>query len=99
MTQDKDEELEIVQDIVEGWKDNWSGIESYYNMLLYLSFIFVGIGIGTILVINRTLVAMESYPDFVIQAMATNVRQILIVSIVGFLACHAAAWLLSTKFA
>lgn len=97
---------DIEHRLVESWKEHWHGVETYYNMLIYASFIFVGVGIGTIAVTNRTLVDMQGnapqgtsdYPPFVIDAMAANVQEILIVAMAGFVACHVGAILISSKF-
>lgn len=94
----RDEALEIEKKLVEAWKEEWNGVETYTNMLLYLSFMFAGAGIGTIAVVNNTLVRLTYYPPEVVSALGVATKRTLLICMVGFVSCHIAIYMLTKKF-
>lgn len=88
-----DGQLAIVEETIEGWKEQWNGKESYARVLTFASFVFVGFGLGTIDVAQQLFVAFGSVPE----GSATVIRTRLAAATAGFVSCQGLAWLLTSK--
>lgn len=92
---------QIEADIIEGWKEHFNGIETYQQTLLYLSFLFIGFGLGGGYAIHDIILLN---PHFLLgnEALAIETQQVtrkvFVTASVGFLLCHITSFCLGFWF-
>lgn len=85
---------EFERKVRDKWKEAWQGTETYANMLVYLSFLFAGFGIGVIYMTNEFLIILRYAPE----GIGYVVRRALVVAMAGFVGCHVIVMLLDYKY-
>lgn len=92
---------EIETAFVESWKEHFDGVATYQQVLLYLSFVCAGAGIGSAYVIRELIIAN---PEFLYanKELATETQRVTKIALggsaIGFVACHLLSIVIDIRF-
>lgn len=71
---------QIRRRIVAFWRDNWHGIETYAQLLTYVTFTAIGFGLGAMFVIRKLI--LEN-PQHLTEALARDTQEVIRISMLA----------------
>lgn len=79
---------------VAAWRAAWNGAATYRDLLVHMSFTFVGVGLGTIVMTRDVIYANSGAPE----GIGGVTRKWLVVAMVGFLVTQALALAIDSRY-
>lgn len=74
----------LEESLVEWWKEQWSGIEEYEQLLTYVTFACVGFGLGGLFAIRKLIIENPQYlTESLAESTQLTVKLVFAISVTG----------------